>query len=172
MKNLSTLFLFLAITSSLFSQEEMNKIVFDENANQEILLGYCDKNSLMSNPVTQWFKPEYDNYSIDKETLKSINPDLIPELEIFIVMGTWCSDSQREVPGFIKITELLNLQSGQLVIIGVNKNKEADEIPIIRMDIELVPTFIFYKDGEEIGRIVESPEESLEKDIVKFLTWD
>ena len=170
MKKLSTLLLLLAITSSLFSQEEMNKIVFDENANQEILLGYCDKDNLKSNPVTQWFLPEYDNYSIDEETLKSINPELMPELEIFIVMGTWCSDSQREVPRFLKITEFLNLQSGQLVIIGVDKNKEADEIPISRMNIELVPTFIFYYEGEEVGRIIESPKETLEKDILNILS--
>ena len=170
MKKLSTLFLLLVITSLVFAQEDMNKIVFDENANQEILLGYCDKDSLKSNLVTQWFLPEYDSYSVDEETLKSINSELIPELEIFIVMGTWCSDSQREVPRFLKITEFLNLQSGQLVIIGVDKNKKADEILISRMNIELVPTFIFYYEGEEVGRIIESPKETLEKDILNIIS--
>ncbi len=170
MKKLCTLLLLLAITCSLFSQEEMNKIVFDENANQEILLGYCDKDSLESNSITQWFLPEYNSYSVDEETLKSINPDLIPELEIFIVMGTWCSDSQREVPRFIKITEFIDLQLGQLVIAGVDKNKQAESIPIVRMGIELVPTFIFYYEGEEIGRIVESPRETLEKDILNIMS--
>ncbi len=170
MKKLSILLLFLAITSSLFSQEEMNKIVFDENANQEILLGYCDKDSLKSNSVTQWFLPEYNSYLVDKETLKSIDSKLIPELEIFIVMGTWCSDSQREVPRFIKIIEFLDLQLGQLVIAGVDKNKQAEGIPIVRMEIELVPTFIFYYEGEEIGRIIESPKETLEKDILNIMS--
>ncbi|MCK5168315.1 MAG: thioredoxin family protein, partial [Bacteroidales bacterium] len=113
---------------------------------------------------------EYDNYSVDEETLKLIDLELIPELEIFIILGTWCSDSQREVPRFLKITEFLNLQSGQLVIIGVDKNKEADEIPIIRMNIELVPTFIFYFEGEEIGRIIESPKETLEKDMLNIIS--
>ena len=35
--------------------------------------------------------------------------------------------------------------------------------------IELVPTIIFYKDGSEIGRIVETPVESMEKDLLKII---
>jgi len=31
-----------------------------------------------------------------------------------------------------------------------------------------VPNFIFYKDEEEIGRYVEYPRESMEKDILKY----
>jgi hypothetical protein len=33
-----------------------------------------------------------------------------------------------------------------------------------------VPTFIFMKDGQELGRIVEYPLESLEKDMAKILS--
>ncbi|MEJ2614863.1 MAG: hypothetical protein P8Z35_07895 [Ignavibacteriaceae bacterium] len=40
------------------------------------------------------------------------------------------------------------------------------------MKIELVPTIIFYKDEKELGRIVETPNDSLEKDILKILTGD
>ena len=170
MKKLSTLILLLAITCYVFAQEEINNIVFDENANQEILFGYCDKDSLKSNMVTEWFLPEYNNYSVDEETLKSIDSELIQELEIFIILGTWCSDSQREVPRFLKITEFLNLQAGRLVIIGVDKNKEAGEILISKMNIELVPTFIFYFKDVEIGRIIESPEETLEKDMLNIIS--
>ena len=37
------------------------------------------------------------------------------------------------------------------------------------LNIEKVPTFIFYKNGIEIGRIIESPEKSIEKDFLKIL---
>ena len=33
-----------------------------------------------------------------------------------------------------------------------------------------VPTFIFYRGGQELGRIVEYPIESLEADMVKILS--
>ena len=37
------------------------------------------------------------------------------------------------------------------------------------LDIELVPTFIFYRNGEELGRIVETPEDTLEKDLAEIV---
>ncbi|MEM1407485.1 MAG: hypothetical protein AAGG59_11970, partial [Bacteroidota bacterium] len=39
-------------------------------------------------------------------------------------------------------------------------------------NIHRVPTFIFHKNGEEIGRIVESPKESLEVDMLKIVTGE
>lgn len=170
MKKIGVLILFLAWINTLYSQEDINKVVFDESSNQEIILGPCDKEGLISSPVTNWFMLEYDNYSIDEETLKSINTELLQEVEILIVMGTWCSDSQRELPRFIKIADYLTMNTGQLIIIGVDKNKKADKIPITRMNIDLVPTFIFYSEGNEIGRIVETPTESLEKDFLSILS--
>jgi hypothetical protein len=39
-----------------------------------------------------------------------------------------------------------------------------------KLDIQRVPTFIFYKNNIEAGRIIENPETSLEQDMVKILT--
>ena len=38
------------------------------------------------------------------------------------------------------------------------------------LDINFVPTFIFYKAGEEIGRIIEMPYETLEKDMLELVS--
>lgn len=170
MKKLNTLFLLLILTNTVFGQKEINKIVFDENANQYIFLGYCNIESFKLSPMSPWFLLEYDDYTVDVETLKTIKSAIIPELEISIIMGTWCSDSKREVPRFIKITDSLNLESNQLLIICVDRNKEAGKIPVERMGIELVPTFIFYYEGKEIGRIIESPKETLEKDMLNIIS--
>ncbi len=43
----------------------------------------------------------------------------------------------------------------------------ADEVD--GMEIHFVPTFIFYRNDEEIGRIVEMPYESLEKDMLEIV---
>ena len=45
-------------------------------------------------------------------------------------------------------------------------NPNEDEI---KYNIINVPTFIFYRDGKEINRIVELTIESIEKDILKIL---
>jgi len=171
MKKLSILFVLLMIISPIFSQDEKTaEIIFDENVNQDVLIGYCTIDTLIASPVAYWFDSEYDSYSLDERALSEVNPGLIPDLEILIVLGTWCSDSQREVPRFIKIAESLDMESGQIIILGVNSNKTAGEVSVSSMNVELVPTFIFYYKGNEIGRIIESPEKSLEKDIVKIIS--
>ena len=85
-------------------------------------------------------------------------------------MGTWCSDSQREVPRFFKILDQLAFNFNNITLIGVNRAKQADNTEVNELNIELVPTIIFFIDGKEIGRIIESPEENLEKDMVKILS--
>jgi len=40
---------------------------------------------------------------------------------------------------------------------------------IDNLDIKRVPTFIIYENGEEIGRIIETPKKSLEKDLEKIV---
>ena len=150
--------------------QNVNKVIFDELAEKDIIIGYLNKEGLTKEPFNDWFALEYDNYIVNNKMLDQINPELFELIEIVAVLGTWCHDSQREVPRFLKIFDYLDLAEGQIVMIGVDKNKTAEKIPISRMEIELVPTFIFYYDGEEIGRIIESPKTTLEEDINKILS--
>ena len=54
-------------------------------------------------------------------------------------------------------------------MIALNRKKQSPNGEINNMAITNTPTFIFYKNGEELNRIVETPVESLEKDLVKIL---
>lgn len=132
------------------------------------LVGYFDLSQLRTASYNEWFEPEYESYEIDFETLDQINPDLFSEIEIIIVIGTWCTDSRRETPRFIKIIEYLG--ADKITSIGVNRAKNAPNTDVKDLDIQFVPTFIFYYEGKEIGRIIESPEDSLEKDILSILS--
>ena len=56
----------------------------------------------------------------------------------------------------------------------VNRDKKNPESDIEYLNIERVPTFIFYKTGgdgskKEIGRIIETPVRSLEEDLLDIL---
>jgi thiol-disulfide isomerase/thioredoxin len=85
------------------------------------------------------------------------------------VMGSWCSDSQREVPRFIKIMDSIGYNINTLTLINVDTKKQAENTSVSQLKIERIPTFIFTKDGKEIGRIVESPHERLENDMLKII---
>ena len=82
-----------------------------------------------------------------------------------MVLGTWCGDSRREVPRFYKILESLEYDLENMTVICVNTSKTADGTNVDQLNIQKVPTIIYYKDEIELGRIIESPQESLEKDM-------
>ena len=86
-------------------------------------------------------------------------------------MGTWCSDSQREIPNFYKLLDEANFDYKNLELVTVDKKKKAKGLEK-GFDIIRVPTFIFYKNGKEIGRFVEHALEgsTIEDDILKIIS--
>lgn len=132
------------------------------------LLGSIELNQLKKPPHSEWFIPEYDNYKPFVETtdqLKSFTQDI----EIQIFMGTWCADSQMQVPAFFRILDAVNFD-GELSIIAVDEDKKTPSGSATKKGISYVPTFIFYKNGKEINRIVESPVDFLEDDMLAILS--
>lgn len=102
------------------------------------------------------------------------------DLRVVCVLGTWCSDSRREVPRFWKVMAACGLEAGSLEMLAVGR---ADDPAALaweeshgvapgyrtRYGVELVPTFIVYEGGLELGRIVETPAVSLEADLAAIL---
>jgi len=111
---------------------------------------------------------EYNNYQPDYETLDSLEGKL-DNIIITIIFRSTCSDSREQLPRLFKILNEVNYDVNSITLIGVNREKQGLSSEAEGLEIELVPTIIFYKDGNEIGRIVETPVESLEKDLLKFL---
>ena len=158
------LFLLLMILSAVNFAQEKNKLVIDEKSGKPMLIGLCDRIAFADSNFSWWFNSEYDNYTPDSVTVMKLSKQ-INEVNITIVMGTWCSDSRREVPRFFKIMDLLNYDQNNLTLICVDRNKTAPAGEVEKLDIKLVPTLIFYKNDLEIGRIMETPKETLEKDL-------
>jgi thiol-disulfide isomerase/thioredoxin len=86
-----------------------------------------------------------------------------------VFLGSWCGDTKRELPRFLKIMEFLKFPETKIKLIGVDRTKKAPVYTENIWNIEFVPTFIFLKNGMEIGRIVEQPVASLEQDMKQIL---
>ena len=84
-------------------------------------------------------------------------------------MGTWCGDSRREVPRFYKIIDNLNFDENKITVINVNRKMEAKGIDVQSLEISRIPTFIFCINNKELGRIIETPKKSLEKDLMGII---
>ncbi len=85
-------------------------------------------------------------------------------------MGTWCSDSQRDIPALYRILDQLDFDQENLEIIAVDRSKTLPEAELEGVTLEYVPMTIIYKQNEEVGRIVEFPETTLEEDMLGMLS--
>ncbi len=134
----------------------------------KILNGPITKEGLRKMPYKVWFNTNYKTYIVDTETLSNIKRKELKDLKILAFMGTWCHDSNREIPRLLRVVEELGIAE-QLELYGVDVNKKSQFEREKGFDIKKTPTIIFLKDGEEIARILEEPKVSFEKSFEKIL---
>jgi thiol-disulfide isomerase/thioredoxin len=158
--------LFMGV-SALFAQQ-INTEITDSKSGKNILVGFCDEKGLERGEFGVYFMSQYETYVPKAKTIEKLKTK-INKYDIKIVFASWCSDSKIQVPRFYKILDLAGFKKSQLETIGVDHNKNALVVNIANLNIELVPTFIVYKHGKEIGRIIESPVKSLEDDLLKII---
>ena len=167
----SIVFLFIikfSMAQITFDSNGLNQIVYDSTLDNDIMLGNFDVDGMINAKVFKRSFEEEKNYVPNMDMFVP-GDNSINDMGITIVMASWCPDSQREVPRMIKVLEALDYPMEMVKIIAVNRQKEVPNIDLSAMEIKYVPTFIFYKDNEELGRIVEMPKQSLEIDIINIL---
>ncbi|WP_200825067.1 hypothetical protein [Aquimarina sp. AU119] len=172
MKALVYFIIFLILSAKTLTAQSFNREVNIEE-NSPMLLGKISNHGLNQNPYNHWFSKNYTAYTPNQNSIDSLKTEL-QQYTIKLFMGTWCGDSKREVPRFYKILENSNFPLDRLTTIAVDRSREAyKQSPGGEhegLNIHRVPTFIFYKDGKEINRIVESPIDTLEEDMLAIVS--
>ena len=139
------------------------------------LIGPVDRQGFLMEPFGQWFQENYAEYEPEAALLEQLKP-LVENCEITVFMGTWCSDSRRELPRLYRILDALGFQESSLKVYAVGiapgesmkcPNGEEQGRNIIR-----VPTIIISRDAKELGRIIEYPVNTLEEDLLAILSGD
>lgn len=135
---------------------------------QPLLLGQHPRSDLEQQPFARWFDSGYAAYNPDTSTIARLTP-VLKNRTIEIFMGTWCSDSRREVPRMFKILDACQVPEDHIRLIMVDyRDKMYKRSPgheEAGLDIIHVPDLLVLDQGKEQGRIVESPVTSLEKDL-------
>jgi len=165
--------IFLLLSFSTAGQD-INRLEFSESSNNMILIGSCSRDAFAMPEFQEWFDLNYEDYEPDQGVMEDLKTLPIKDITLKIIMGTWCSDSRREVPRFYKIMDDLGVTDDQVKLLMVNHDKKIPGMDIEDLNIERVPTLIFYKADingavKEMGRIIEIPIQSLEKDLLKIL---
>ena len=106
------------------------------------------------------FQEKYTAYETPKVVL-----GLPSDLTVTIFFGTWCHDSEREVPRVLKLLAASGVEEKNISLIGLDIRKQEPEGRAKVLGIKYTPTFIFFSGGKEIGRIIERPTISLRDDI-------
>lgn len=149
-------------------RQKANEVTAQKN-DRGYLIGIANKESFNDESYKSWFDSRYKQYNTDKEVIAKIK-ESINNYTIKGFMGTWCGDSKRETPRFYKVLEETGFDLNYFELITVGRNKKTPDNLQEGFNIVRVPTFIFYKNGKEVGRYVEYPRETIEKDILKIIT--
>ncbi|HKO54962.1 MAG TPA: HEAT repeat domain-containing protein, partial [Thermoanaerobaculia bacterium] len=117
--------------------------------------------------------PEYperkSDYKPDESLLEFMATSIKPEDRLEVYLGTWCDDSQREVPKLLKILDVLREKFGKELpasYVAVDKAKEKPADLLLGKHVEKVATIIYYRGDREVGRIVERPTGLIEDDLL------
>ncbi len=171
MKKIFTVALFAILTVTIMSctqQKVLNRSI-KLDSGERILTGEFDRSTLLKKDYVSWYQPEFDSYEVEKSKLKGLKDLRNYRLEVFV--GTWCSDSHRELPRLYKILDAIKFPQNRLKVYAVNRQKKSFYGEEINKDISHVPTIIVYDNNKnEVGRIVESPVSGyLEEDLAQIV---
>lgn len=163
---LRNLLLMLLLSASLTAQDKA--IITDEKTGDPMLKGICSFSDLTEGTFGDWFNSEYDSYEINPEDLDGV-PRSIEGVELTIVLGTWCDDTHILIPRLYKVLDGLYFPHDRITLIAVDRQKKGIGSEADMLAIERIPTIIFYRHQSEIGRIVETVEDSVEVDLAAIL---
>jgi tetratricopeptide (TPR) repeat protein len=159
-------------TFFLFTNSYSQEINFYKNAKGdshicgEFPLNYLEIDSIYS----EWFNKYYSEFKLPKKRLRLKSK--LKKTTVDVYLGTWCGDSKKWVPQFVKLWDELGLKRSQLRLIGLyNDDKRYKTSPNGEeqgQQIHRVPAFVFKSNGVEYARIVESPKNDLVTDVAQI----
>ncbi|MEW6981592.1 thioredoxin family protein [Colwelliaceae bacterium 6471] len=112
------------------------------------------------------FNNSYQHFIVSDRQLAQVKA-WPSDLVIDVFFGTWCHDSEREVPRLLKALASYPEIKVNLIALDTNKSEPAGRA--LTASVKYTPTFIVSRKGTELGRIVEAPVDDLVADISAML---
>ena len=144
-------------------------LIFLKSQSKEPLVGNLSRAQL-EKAFSQW---QNFNSSENPQHEASLALAQVPQgATIDIYLGSWCSDSVREVSRLWQALDALFEEPPfQIRYIGVDRNKWAPGLPP-NLELIFVPTFVVSREGHEQGRIIESAPRGIEVELKELLTGE
>jgi hypothetical protein len=117
----------------------------------------------------QGWQEKHDKYEPEADIMDALKAKIGSGLRIDVYLGLWCPDSRNNVPPFIKILDRLGTAVPVRYFSLPRKANKDIKYYVEELKVERVPTFIFYRDAKEIGRIIENPKTGLIQDFMEIV---
>ncbi|RMA79304.1 thioredoxin-like protein [Umboniibacter marinipuniceus] len=132
-------------------------------SSKSMVVGPISAEQLLANH--HHFSERYE--AVGQVELTPAEIETLNEMEFIVLFGSWCHDSVREVPYFIRIMEAAGITEYQLI--GVDYSKQDDAGLAAEYGLKSTPTFVVLNaEGGEVGRFVESNPKSMEDVFLGF----
>lgn len=160
--NVLSLIAFMFILQSCAAHVSHKQIINKE----PLLIGTVSRQELFTEfPV---FKTNYDSYVPNDSVIQKLK-SYSGNVHIEIFLGTWCGDTKRNLPSFLKAMDRAGLRTITYTLHALDRTKKDKEKLTAKYSVSRVPTMVFLKSEKEIGRITESPVKSVEEDMLSIL---
>ncbi len=120
----------------------------------KILKGFITPKIIKEDSSFTWYAQTAKYFRPNAEAVKVI-AEKAYDFHIIIFMGTWCHDSQQIMPKYLATLEAAEFPDHRMVMIAVDRQKNAHANLQRPLNVVNVPTLLIMKDGKEMGRIVE-----------------
>lgn len=148
----------------------------DEEKEPPKLLGQIESTQLGEEPYSDWYRDTYVEYEANPAVLEELQATDWDGVTITAFFGTWCGDSQREIPRLVKLLDVLEFPEERLTLVAVDHVDEATKQSPggeeKGMEVYKVPTIVVSRDDGEVARYVEHAVLSLERDLLAILSGE
>jgi thiol-disulfide isomerase/thioredoxin len=83
-------------------------------------------------------------------------------------VASWCPDTHEQLPVFLSTLDASGAKPKSLKLFALDKRKTYPGYANER-NIERIPTFVFLRDGKEVGRFVETPKKTVLDDLNEII---
>ncbi|AZG71968.1 thioredoxin family protein [Shewanella livingstonensis] len=150
-----------------FEKDQQGFIATCSEEKQEVILTGVIQSQTLATELPGYAEG-FTNYQVDAQAIAVLKAIKEPT-KIVVIIGTWCPDCHRETPHFMRIIEATANPNIEVEYIGVDRSKQDPEGLAAKYAFSRIPTFIVMQQGNELGRIVERPQATLEADLVNIV---
>ncbi|MBP6625629.1 MAG: thioredoxin family protein [Chitinophagaceae bacterium] len=159
------------LMSTLIMQAQDFVRELDRKSGKVLLRGKFTFDDLKDETTCKWLDQGAKSYKPNAQAIKQLKP-FWENYRLVIFGGTWCEDTRDLLPKLYRVLNESAFDFNAIEMYGVNRDKEALNIESKLYNIQRVPTIIIMHQYREVGRIIETVQQSIEDDLLHILEND